>query len=352
VALAALLAARLAVGITRPHDYRRKRVLLARSAMAVYTEVSDEEVAAFVAGYDLGRLVACKGIAEGIENSNYLLVTEAGPFILTLYEKRVKADQLPFFLALMEYLAAAGVPCPTPLHGRDGVALRPLAGRKAAIVTFLSGLWPRRPTAQHCAALGSAMARMHLAGRGFPQCRANDLSVGGWRPLLDATARQRGGVSADLRAELDGELGTLERLWPDALPGGIIHADLFPDNVFFEGGRLSGLIDFYFACTDAFAYDLAIALNAWCFEADGSFNVTKARRLFRGYGEVRELSAAEVEALPLLARGAAMRFLLTRLYDWLFTPKNALVTPKNPQEYVQKLRFHQGVRDARAYGLD
>ncbi len=320
--------------------------------MAVYTDITDEEVAAFVACYDIGRVVACKGIAEGIENSNYLLVTEAGPFILTLYERRVKADDLPFFLGLMEFLAAAGVPCPTPLKGRDGEALRTLAGRFAAIVTFLSGLWPKRPNAGHCAALGQAMARLHLAGQSFPLTRPNDLSVAGWRPLLSATASHGDGVASELRAELDAELAALERDWPSTLPHGIIHADLFPDNVFFEGERLSGLIDFYFACTDALAYDLAIALNAWCFETDGSFNVTKARRLFHGYGEARPLSDAEVDALPLLARGAAMRFLLTRLYDWLFTPKNALVTPKNPQEYVHKLRFHRSVRDARAYGLD
>lgn len=320
--------------------------------MAVYTEITDEEVAAFVACYEIGRVVACKGIAEGIENSNYLLVTDAGPFILTLYERRVKADDLPFFLALMEHLAAAGVPCPTPLKGRDGQALRTLAGRSAAIVTFLSGLWAKRPNAGHCAALGAAMARLHLAGADFPLTRRNDLSVTGWRPLLAATAGHDGGVAPELLAELEAELATLERDWPEALPKGIIHADLFPDNVFFEGERLSGLIDFYFACTDFFAYDLAIALNAWCFETDGSFNVTKARRLFRGYIGVRALSAAETAALPLLARGAAMRFLLTRLYDWLFTPKNALVTPKNPQEYIQKLRFHRGVHHARAYGLD
>jgi homoserine kinase type II len=320
--------------------------------MAVYTEINDEEVAGFVGQYDIGRVIACKGIAEGIENTNYLLVTERGTFILTLYEKRVKAADLPFFLGLMEHLAARGIPCPIPVRGRDGAALRWLAGRHAAVVTFLSGLWPKRPTAAHCEAVGEAMAKLHLAGADLPLARPNDLSVEGWRPLLEATAGRRDAVADDLLTELRSELTLLERDWPTSLPAGVIHADLFPDNVFFEGGRLSGLIDFYFACTDFLAYDLAIALNAWCFEGDGSFNVTKARRLVAGYRRARALSPAETRALPLLARGASMRFLLTRLYDWVHTPRGALVTPKNPAEYIRKMRFHRSIRDIAGYGLD
>ncbi|MBK8174106.1 MAG: homoserine kinase [Rhodospirillales bacterium] len=320
--------------------------------MAVYTEIADEEVQSFAEEYDIGRVIACKGIAEGIENSNFLLVTEQGPFILTLYERRVKESDLPFFLALMEYLAARAIPCPTPVKGRDGQALRRLAGRCAAIVTFLRGMWPRRPTVAHCQALGDALARMHLAGADFPMFRANDLSVAGWRPLYNASAQREGAVAPDLAAELTSELELLERRWPTALPHGVIHADLFPDNVFFEAERLSGLIDFYFACTDFLVYDVAICINAWCFEADGSFNVTKARRLIGGYQAVRPLVAEELTALPLLCRGAAMRFLLTRLFDWLNTPKNALVTPKNPMEYLRRLRFHRSARGLAAYGLD
>ena len=319
--------------------------------MAVYTEIADEEVADFVAEYDIGRVIACKGIAEGIENTNYLLVAESGTYILTLYEKRVRAEDLPFFLGLMEHLAGRGIPCPTPVHGRDGRALRTVAGRSAAIVTFLNGMWPRRPTVAHCAALGEATAHMHLAGADFPMTRANDLSVVGWRPLFEASVRRPNAVAEELASELDAELTVLEADWPTDLPAGVIHADLFPDNVFFEGERLSGIIDYYFACSDFLAYDLAVCLNAWCFERDGSFNVTKARRMVNAYRSVRELSADELDLLPLLARGAAMRFLLTRLYDWLNTPKDALVTPKNPMEYVQKMRFHRGVRDIRGYGL-
>jgi homoserine kinase type II len=320
--------------------------------MAVYTEIADEEVAGFVAQYDIGRVIACKGIAEGIENTNYLLVTEGGTFILTLYEKRVRPADLPFFLALMNHLAGRGFPCPTPVPGRDGQMLRSVAGRAAAIVTFLNGMWPRRPTAAHCAELGAAMAQMHLAAADFAGRRDNDLSVAGWRPLYQATVRRGHSLALELRRELEEELTALEAAWPRSLPQGVIHADLFPDNVFFEAERLSGVIDFYFACTDFLAYDLAVCLNAWCFEIDGSFNVTKARRLVQGYRAVRELGPEELDTLPLLARGAAMRFLLTRLYDWLNTPKTALVTRKNPMEYLQKMRFHRGIRSFGGYGLD
>jgi homoserine kinase type II len=320
--------------------------------MAVYTEIADEEIAEFAAEYDFGQVIACKGIAEGIENTNYLVVTAGGTFILTVYERRVRSGDLPFFLNLMEHLAARGVPCPLPVRGRDGEALRELKGKRAAVVTFLTGMWPRRPTPIHCHALGEALARMHLAGLDFPMQRANDLSVSGWRPLFQASARRRDEIAPDLADEIEAELVLLENTWPDNLPTGVIHADLFPDNVFFEGERLSGLIDFYFACTDFLAYDLAVCLNAWCFEPDGSFNITKARRLVAGYQAVRPLEARELQALPLLAHGAAMRFLLTRLFDWLNTPKNALVTPKNPLEYVHKMRFHRRVRTPAAYGLE
>ena len=320
--------------------------------MAVYTEVSDEDLLQFMAEYDLGEALSCKGIAEGIENSNYALTTTTGTYILTLYEKRVNPDDLPFFLCLMEHLAAAGVPCPTPIHGRDGEAVRRLCGRPVAVVTFLAGMWPRRVASEHCADLGFALANLHLAGIDFVMTRANDLSLASWRPLLARSAACADEVKDGLAAELSAELAQLEADWPVDLPSGVIHADLFPDNVLFHHGRLSGLIDFYFACTDAFAYDIAICINAWCFEADRSFNITKARRMLRAYREVRDFSEKELAALPLLARGSALRFLLTRLYDWLCTPDEALVTRKDPLEYYDKLRFHTSVAGPGDYGLD
>src|SRR5690606_12443354 len=232
------------------------------------TEVPDDALRTFIAEYDIGEVVAAKGIAEGVENSNYLLQTTRGTYILTLYEKRVAPRDLPFFLGLMDHLAAKGFPCPTPIHGRDGQALRELCGRPAAIVTFLQGLWPRRIESWHCAALGEALARMHRAADGFAMTRANALSVGDWRGLFEKTEACADSVITGIADELRRELDELERRWPKTLPVGVIHADLFTDHVFFLGRKLSGFIDFYFACNDFFAYDLAICLNAWCFETD------------------------------------------------------------------------------------
>jgi homoserine kinase type II len=319
--------------------------------MAVYTEVGDDELARFVAEYDIGAVTSCKGIAEGVENSNYLLRTTRGSYILTLYEKRVKPEDLPFFLGFMEHLARNGIACPTPLHARDGQALRVLCGRPAAIVTFLDGMWPRQIQPVHCRLLGEAMARMHLAGAGFAIPRVNALSLSGWRGLVEACLPRAGEVRADLAPLIRDELEFLTTRWPDDLPAGVIHADLFPDNVFFLGDKVSGIIDFYFACNDAFAYELAICLNAWCFERDGDFNATKARLMLQAYRAVRPISDAETAALPLLARGSALRFLLTRLYDWLNHPAGAFVKRKDPLEYAHKLRFHQSVSSPGAYGI-
>ena len=312
--------------------------------MAVYTDVTADDLGEFLKGYDLGELLAYKGIAEGVENSNFLLHTSAGHFILTLYEKRVAEKDLPFFLALMEHLAARGITCPQPVKNREGGLLGRLAGRPAAIVTFLEGLWIRRPSPTHCAAVGEALAHLHLAGADFAMKRPNALGIESWRTLYEHAKPGGDGVRAVLCDDIARELVALVSAWPRALPQGVIHADLFPDNVFFLGTTLSGLIDFYFACTDTLAFDIAICLNAWCFEADHSYNVTKGRALVRAYASVRKLSSDELQAMPALARGAALRFLLTRLVDWLAVPDGALVRPKDPLEYYYKLRFHQSVK--------
>ncbi|WP_417833225.1 homoserine kinase [Thalassospira xiamenensis] len=321
--------------------------------MAVYTDVSDEDIARFVAEYDIGTVISFKGIAEGVENTNFLLQTDQASFILTLYEKRVNPDDLPFYLGLMDHLSAKGLNCPTPIHGKDGVALRRLCGRPAAITSFLNGMSPRRIMPHHCTGLGAALAHLHTAGQDFDMYLGNALSVTGWRPLFESCRADANGVQPGLEKLIEDELAFLEANWPHHLPAGVIHADLFPDNVFFFPGKddVSGLIDFYFACNDLLAYDIAICMNAWCFEPDNSFNVTKARNLLSSYGKVRALSDDELAALPILARGASLRFLLTRLYDWINTPKDALVTPKNPREYINKLRFHQRIDSASAYGL-
>ncbi|MCQ2005067.1 homoserine kinase [Rhizobium sp. NRK18] len=319
--------------------------------MAVYTDISEDDLRQFLAAYDVGELLSYKGIAEGVENSNFLLHTSKDPLILTLYEKRVDRNDLPFFLGLMHHLYEGGLNCPLPLPRKDGELLGELSGRPAALISFLEGMWLRKPEARHCREVGRALAEMHVAGEGFEIRRENALSLSGWRPLWEKSAARADEVEEGLGAEIPAELDDLEANWPKDLPTGVIHADLFQDNVFFLGDRLSGLIDFYFACNDLLVYDVAICLNAWCFEKDGSFNVTKGMALLQGYESVRPLSDAEAAALPILARGSALRFFLTRLYDWLTTPAGALVVKKDPLEYLKKLRFHRQIRSAAEYGL-
>ena len=319
--------------------------------MAVYTEVSFEDLEAFLADYALGAPQSFKGIAEGVENSNYYLQTERGSFILTLYEKRVHAGDLPFFLGLLEHLAAHGISCPVPVRSSKGAQSALLNNRPAALLTFLNGLSLRRPEAAHCAAAGAALAALHEAGKDFAPTRPNALGHEGWRELAAQCAPRAETVQTDLRALIETTLTEVTADWPHDLPSGVIHADLFPDNVLFMNGEVSGLIDFYFACNDAYAYDLAVMLNAWCFEPDGAYNVTKSKSLIAAYRRKRALSPAEIEALPVLARGAALRFLLTRLYDWLNHDPTALVRPKDPRDFSKRLRFHRNVRNAAEYGL-
>jgi homoserine kinase type II len=318
--------------------------------MAVYTEVPTPELEAFVAARGLGEVLGIKGIAEGVENSNFLVETAAGPFILTVYEKRVDPGDLPFFLGLMRHLAGRGINCPLPVETADVPALGMLAGKPAAMVTFLKGVWPRDIGIQHCAALGRELARLHAAGQGFEIRRANALGVDGWRPLFEKFSARADEITPRLGAAIVAALDQLEARWPHDLPHGVIHADLFPDNVFFRGERLSGLIDFYFACNDLLAYDLAVCLNAWCFDQSHRYVPARGQALLSAYHAERPLTAAEIAALPCLAQGAALRFLLTRAYDWIHTPPDALVTRKDPLEYLAKLAFHQDVTTVEGYG--
>lgn len=319
--------------------------------MAVYTDITEDDLKSFLEAYDAGELTSYKGIAEGVENTNFLLHTTKLPLILTLYEKRVEKSDLPFFLGLMHHLADKGLSCPLPLPRKDGELLGELSGRPAALISFLEGMWLRKPEAKHCREVGKALAAMHLAGEGFEIKRPNALSVEGWKVLWEKSRERADEVEKGLQQEIQPEIDFLAANWPKDLPAGVIHADLFQDNVFFLGDELSGLIDFYFACNDFLAYDVSICLNAWCFEKDGAYNVTKGKALLEGYQSVRPLNAEELNALPLLARGSALRFFLTRLYDWLTTPEGALVVKKDPIEYLRKLRFHRSINDVAEYGL-
>jgi homoserine kinase type II len=319
--------------------------------MAVYTDVAFEDLERLLGDYAIGEPRSFKGIAEGVENSNFLLQTTTGDYILTLYEKRVSADDLPFFLGLLDHLAVRGVACPLPVQTKSGARWIELNGRPAAVLTYLDGLSLRRPEPSHCAAVGAALAELHEAGRDFPLQRPNALSLAGWHTLSDATRDEADTVQKGLGELIASSLKALDAQWPSGLPAGVIHADLFPDNVLFLHNSVSGLIDFYFACNDAYAYDLAVMLNAWCFEIDGAYNVTKGRALVNAYNARRPLLPQEYDALPVLARGAALRFLLTRLFDWLKRDPNALVRPKDPLDYSRRLRFHLSVETAGGYGL-
>lgn len=320
--------------------------------MAVYTDVNETELAGFLGHYSVGELLSYKGIAEGTENSNFLVHTSNGSVLLTLYEKRVAEADLPFFLGLMEHLAQKNIACPLPIHRNDGEVVGELAGRPAALISFLEGMWMRRPSADHCRMVGEAMAKLHLAGADFRLSRKNALDMDGCKELWDKARPGADAVVEGLSSEIDTDFAEIAASWPIDISSGVIHADLFPDNVFFLGGKLSGLIDFYFACNDFYAYDIAICLNAWCFERDFSFNLTKGTALLAGYQSVRELEPAEAAALPVLARGAALRFLLTRLYDWNSGPDGDLVIKRDPTEYIRRLRFHRGIRSALEYGLE
>ncbi|MCT6818873.1 MAG: homoserine kinase [Bombella apis] len=307
--------------------------------MAVYTDLQEGDLRGFLSLYDIGELRSFTGIAEGIENSNFLVKTTQGRFILTLFEKRMKPEELPWFLGLMAHLAGEGIACPQPVVAKDGVALRQLAGRPAILVSFLEGQSLEVVTPQACEQVGRSLARLHEAGLGYRAERANALAPEGWVELFSRCTDGGDEAVKALMAEVRTALSALVAAWPEAgsLPRGQIHADLFMDNVFFQNGHLSGIIDFYFACTDFLAYDLAICLNAWCFEDERHYREDRAEALLRGYEQVRPLNVAEHQALPILCQGAAMRFLLTRLYDWVHTPEGALVTKKDPWAYQRRL---------------
>lgn len=310
--------------------------------MAVYTHVPTEMLEAFLAEFDIGHLLSAKGIAEGVENSNYLIETERGRYILTLYEKRVKVEDLPYFLGLTGHLADANLPVPRPIPNRRGETLHTLAGRPACLIEFLKGVSVNEPTAEHCRSVGAALAKVHQVAASFPLSRPNDLSVEGWRRLAAAVRSDADTIAPGLRAQIDNALADISAAWPSGLPSGPIHADLFPDNVLVIDTEVTGLIDFYFAANDAWAYDLAVCLNAWSFSADGTeYHADLTAAFLAGYESVRPLTAPEREALPLLCQGASLRFLLTRAYDWLNTPADAIVTRKDPLAYARRLAFFQ-----------
>jgi homoserine kinase type II len=318
--------------------------------MAVYTTLSDAELAALLARYDLGQPTALKGIAEGVENSNFFLATAKGRYILTIFEKRVKEADLPFFMGLTARLAERGVAAPSPIPTRDGALIAQVKGKPCAIITFLDGVWPRNPDIAHCAAIGEALARMHVALEGFELSRPNALGPDGWEALINPRLALAEYLRSGLAGAIERDVAEVRASWPTDLPRGVIHADLFPDNALFLGDTLSGMIDFYFACTDFLAYDIAVCLNAWCFEEERRYDLARGGAMIAAYETIRPLNDAERDALPVLARGAGLRFFATRLADWAETPEGAMVRPKSPMEYADKLAFHREAKRAGDYG--
>ncbi|MEP2103506.1 MAG: homoserine kinase [Parasphingorhabdus sp.] len=311
--------------------------------MAVYTKVSAEEIDAFLTRFDVGTLVSAKGIAEGVENSNYLIETTEDRFILTLYEKRVDPNDLPFFIAMLDHLAAKKCPIPPMIADRNGVKIQELCGRSACLIKFLPGISVTVPTAAQAQATGRALGNMHDALRDFTGTRPNSMNHDTWRQLAkDCGPDNLDAIASGLHDLVEAELDHLDAHWPDDLPQSVIHADLFPDNVLMLDDQVTGLIDFYFSCTDIRAYDFAITHTAWCFSEDGAhFDAAVSSALLEGYRETFDLGRNERLALPILARGAALRFMLTRAYDWINTPADALVTRKDPTAFLNRLKFYQ-----------
>jgi homoserine kinase type II len=309
--------------------------------MAVYTKLTNNDIRAFLAQYKVGALTSAKGIAEGVENTNYLIVAGKERYILTIFESRTDPKELPFFLGLTEWLAERDIPCPRPVHGKNGKVMYPLKGKSAILVQFLQGRNNPNVSNYHLQQLGAMSARMHMAAKGYTKKRPNILGLAGWKRLFARVEKRCDEITPGLADLIRKELSYLEKNWPSKLPSGVVHADLFPDNVFFKGDELSGVIDFYFSCNDAWMYDLMITLNAWCFDGSHRFVGNRAKALLQSYHAVRPITPEERAAMQVLARGAAMRFLLTRTYDWLNRIPGAVVTPKDPLEYAAKLIFHQ-----------
>ena len=320
--------------------------------MAVYTKLSENQLKDFFSKYNLGRLLNYKEIKEGIENTNYFIKTENGKFILTLYEKRVEERDLPFFISLMKNLFDKNFPSPEPIINKNGNYISEISGKKAAVVSFLEGYAKKILNPKDCYKIGVNTAKLHLITKDLSSKRENKLSVNSWRKIYNKVKKDCSKIHLNLPKVIEKNLDEIEKNWPKNIPSGIIHADLFPDNIFFEGSKLTGFIDYYFSCNDFYAFEIAICLNALCFEGNTenlSFNVTKAKKFIDGYSEIRKLSEEEKNSLKILCQGAAIRFLLTRVFDYLNLIKGAIVKIKDPIEYLKRLEFHNNVKSYKDY---
>ena len=320
--------------------------------MAVYTQLNQNKIEEILSNYNLGKLDSFKGIEEGIENTNYFLSVNKKKLILTVYEKRVKSEDLPFFSNLMSSLNKANFKCPAPVRNNNNSTITNFNGKKLMIVSFLEGKAKSNLSPENCKAIGIETAKMHELTKNFKIKRHNDLSINSWRSLFDTVKDQCSTLHKDLPKLIEENLDSVEKNWPKDLPKGIIHADLFHDNIFFNKDKFSGIIDFYFSCEDFFAFEIAICFNALCFDGakeNLSFNVTKAKSFIDGYSSVRKLSDPEKQSIKVLSQGAALRFLLTRVFDALNTVEGAIVKVKDPIEYLQRLEFHKNAKNHEDY---
>ena len=320
--------------------------------MAVYTKLSKSELVGFFSKYNLGKLLNYKGIKEGIENTNYFIQTEKGKFILTLYEKRTEEKDLPFFISLMRNLFDKKFPSPEPIINKNGNYISQILKKNAAVVSFLEGNAKKNLSPNNCYQVGVSAAKLHLITKNLTGKRENKLSVNSWREIYNKIKKDCSKIDKNLPEIIEKNLNEIEKNWPKNIPMGIIHADLFPDNIFFKNDKLSGIIDYYFSCFDFYAFEIAICLNALCFEGTKenlSFNVTKAKKFIDGYSSIRKLAIEEKNSLKILCQGAAMRFLLTRVFDYINLTEGAIVTVKDPLEYLKRLEFHDSVKSYQDY---
>ncbi len=320
--------------------------------MAVYTKLSEVKLKEFFSKYNLGKLLNYKEIREGIENTNYFIQTEKGKFVLTLYEKRVEEKDLPFFISLMKNLFDKNFPSPEPIINKNGSYISDIVGKKAAVVSFLDGNAKKNLNPDNCYNIGINTAKLHLITKNLSGKRENKLSINSWRKIYNNIKTDCSKIHPDLPKVIEKNLDEIEKNWPQDIPSGIIHADLFPDNIFFKNDQLSGIIDYYFSCNDFYAFEIAICLNALCFEGKSknlSFNVTKAKKFIDGYSSMRKLTENEKKSLKILCQGAAIRFLLTRVFDYLNVVEGAIVKIKDPVEYLKRLEFHNNVKDYQDY---
>jgi len=318
--------------------------------VAVFTKLNDNDFTSILRLYDIGELVSFEGISEGVENTNYKLTTSKNTYILTIYEKRVRAEDLPFFMSLMVELNRVSFPCPEPIVDKNGVIINKINDKNFTIVSFLNGKWPKAIGNDEVIEAGKILAQLHKASRNFDLARENNMGSLFWLDTYSKVKDQAEEHFKDLKPAIEKGFELIKK-WPRQLPSGVIHGDFFPDNVLFNGNKISGVIDFYMACNDSFAYEIAIVLNAWCFEKNYEFNITKAKLFLSSYNDIRPLDKAELEFLPVLCVGASLRFLSTRLYDFFNRKKDALVNVKDPREYIEKLKFHLQIKSHFEYGL-